>query len=106
MTDKKMPAMTAVERMAVEGVHTHHSLWAVVGAMQPVLPPGLVHGGEVGIVKECHVSQQFTTGSANQADTQVSLLTVSMIQTVYREDHRIIVKPQCSLVSRSQTLTP
>ena len=56
MTDKKMPAMTAVEGMAVEGMHTHHSLWAVVGAMQPLLPPGLVHRGEVGIVKECHVS--------------------------------------------------
>lgn len=49
--------------------------------MQPLLPPGLVHGGEVGVVKECHVSQQFTTPSANQADGQVSLLTVSTIQT-------------------------
>lgn len=49
--------------------------------MQPLLPPGLVHGGEVGVVKECHVSQQLTTPSANQADAQVSLLTVSTIQT-------------------------
>ena len=49
--------------------------------MQPLLPPGLVHGGEVGVVKECHVSQQLTTPSANQADGQVSLLTVSTIQT-------------------------
>ena len=62
-------------------VHTYHSLWAVVGAMQPLLPPGLVHGGEVGVVKECHVSQQLTIPSANQADAQVSLLTVSTIQT-------------------------
>ena len=49
--------------------------------MQPLLPPGLVHGGEVGVVKECHVSQQLTIPSANQADGQVSLLTVSTIQT-------------------------
>ena len=49
--------------------------------MQPLLPPNLVHGGEVGVVKECHVSQQLTTPSANQADGQVSLLTVSTIQT-------------------------
>lgn len=80
--------MTAARGMGVEGVYTHHSLWAVVGAMQPLLPPGLVHRGEVGVVKECHVSQQLITGSANQADAQVSLLAVSMIQTVYCEDHR------------------
>ena len=62
-------------------MHTHHSLWALVGAMQPLLPPGLVHGGEVGVVKECHVSQQLTIPCANQADAQVSLLAVSTIET-------------------------
>ena len=62
-------------------MHTHHSLWALVGAMQPLLPPGLVHGGEVGVVKECHVSQQLTIPCANKADAQVSLLAVSTIET-------------------------
>jgi len=68
----------------------YQGLRTVVGLMQPLLPLCLVHRGQVGIVKECHMAQQLVFCGAGQADAKVGLLATNVKRFGAQSDIRYL----------------